>query len=271
MHQPFLAAMARLLRRSQPRHDLYTVFGDCMETIAISLSNSVDLGQREAREACYLEIVSHYQSDIVNLFPEILAQLVLALETEPGDVLGTLFHDLEFHDKGRGQFFTPYTISQFMAQLTLGDPDSVKAIIAKHGFVTAMEPACGAGSMIIALAEAMREAGFNDQQHLHVTAIDIDSRAIHMAYSQLSLLHIPAHLLVGNSLSGEIREHWYTPAHILGGWNARLTRRHRCSPGDVMQAPPFVAVSSTPRERPAAQPGEVPDPIIAKPRQLSLF
>lgn len=70
--------------------------------------------------------------------------------------------------------------------------------------------------MMISLAEAMRDIGHNYQRHLHVTAIDIDPRAIHMAYIQFSLLHIPAHLMVGNALSGEIQDHWFAPAHIWG-------------------------------------------------------
>ncbi|WP_231848647.1 N-6 DNA methylase [Sphingobium sp. SYK-6] len=118
---------------------------------------------------------------MIDLFPRVLAELVQALEVGPGDVLGALFHDLELHNKARGQFFTPYTLSRFMAQVTIRDSESVKAIIGDHGFVTAMEPACGAGSMVIALAEAMRDLGINYQRHLHVTAIDIDPRAIHMA------------------------------------------------------------------------------------------
>ena len=83
--------------------------------------------------------------------------------------------------------------------------------------------------MVIALAQAMRDIGHNYQRHLHVTAIDIDPRAIHMAYIQFSLLHIPAHLMVGNVLSGEIQDHWFTPAHILGRWTARLALRQRAT------------------------------------------
>ncbi len=184
MHEPYLKAMAALLRRSQPRHDLYTVFGHCMEAMALAMANSVDLRQREPREARYLDIVGHYRPDVIGLFPRVLAELVQALEVGPGDVLGALFHELELHNKARGQFFTSYTLSRFMAQVTIGDSESVKAIIRDHGFVTAMEPACGAGSMVIALAEAMRDLGINYQRHLHVTAIDIDPRAIHMAYVQ---------------------------------------------------------------------------------------
>ncbi|HEX7781204.1 MAG TPA: N-6 DNA methylase [Sphingobium sp.] len=272
MHEPHLKAMASLLRRCQPRHDLYTVFGDCMETMAIAMANSVDLRKRDSREVRYLDIVGRYQPDIVDIFPRVLAQLVHALEAGPGDVLGALFHDLELHSKARGQFFTPYTLSRFMAQVTIGDPESVEAIIRGHGFLTAMEPACGAGSMVIALAEAIRDIGINYQHHLHVTAIDIDPRAIHMAYVQLSLLHVPAHLMVGNSLSGEIGEHWYTPAHILGGWNARLAHRRRHEPtGETLvhaveapRAPVSMSGAAPPSREPRASPP-------AMPQQLSLF
>lgn len=45
-----------------------------------------------------------------------------------------------------------------------------------------------------------------------------------MTYLQLSLLHIPAIVVHGNALSLEEWGHWYTPAHILGGWRARLAR-----------------------------------------------
>jgi hypothetical protein len=222
MGNPHLAAMRRLFEGNRMRHDTYTLFGDCMEAMAIALANAVDLRQRDAREARYLEIVGRYERDVVAMFPQVLAELTTGLDHERCDLLGALFHDLELHNTARGQFFTPYSVSRMMADVTLGSPEMLRSMIEQRGFVTAMEPACGAGSMVIALADAMQNAGVNYQRHLHVTAVDIDPRAIHMAYAQLSLLHVPAHLIVGNSLSLEVREHWYTPAHILGGWSGRL-------------------------------------------------
>lgn len=268
MHEPYLQRMQASLRRCQHRHDLYTVFGDCMEAIAISIANSVDRSQREAREQRYLAIVGRYERDVIELFPRIMAELVGALQAGIGDVLGALFHELELHNKARGQFFTPYTISRMMAGITLGNEASVRAIIDEHGFVTAMEPACGAGSMIIALAGAMKELGINYQRHLHVTAIDIDPRAVHMAYTQLSLLHVPAHLIVGNALSDECREHWYTPTHILGGWNARLADRMRQLPAET-SPPSSIAKSIFAVCRGPRRTGT--EPSNAAPRQLSLF
>lgn len=268
MHEPHLKAMAALLRRCQPRHDLYTVFGDCMEAMAISIANSVDHEQREAREARYLAIVAQYDRNIVETFPQILAELVSALEAGTGDVLGPLFHDLELHNKERRQYFTPYAISRCMAEIAVSDVASARAIIDEHGFMTAMEPACGAGSMIVALADVLRGLRINYQRHLHVTAIDIDPRAVHMAYTQLSLLHIPAHLIVGNSLSGEHREHWYTPAHILGGWNGRLADRMRRLPVQALSPSPITVPALSASDRQGGAAAAHPN---VEPRQLRLF
>lgn len=57
-------------------------------------------------------------------------------------------------------------------------------------------------------------------------AQDIDSRGVHMAYLQLSLLHIPAVVILGNTLLVEERERWHTPAHILGLWQQKLRRSY---------------------------------------------
>ena len=53
--------------------------------------------------------------------------------------------------------------------------------------------------MVIALAREMRELGINYQQHLHVTAIDVDPKCVHMSYVQFALLHIPAVIIHGNT------------------------------------------------------------------------
>src|SRR5690606_31957302 len=102
--------------------------------------------------------------------------------------------------------------------------DGLHEKIRQRGFVTVSEPACGAGAMIIAMAFALRERGANYQQHMHVTAIDVDSRAVHMAYLQFSLLGIPALIIEGNALTLEERDHWYTPLHVLGMWDTKLRR-----------------------------------------------
>src|SRR2546425_10789095 len=113
--------------------------------------------------------------------------LATCLEHEPTDVLGRLYHRLEIHNHQSGQFFTPYPVCLMMAKMLVHD---AKHLVEEQEFIRAQEPCVGSGAMIIALAQACRDAGVHYQRELHVTAIDLDATAVHMAYVQLFLLHI---------------------------------------------------------------------------------
>jgi hypothetical protein len=129
--------------------------------------------------------------------------------------------------------------------------DQARGIIEERGFVRAMEPAVGGGAMVIALARALRAQGINYQQHLHVTAVDIDIRAVHMAYAQLSLLHIPAMVIHGDTLRIEEWSHWRTPAHFLGGWDYRLAAQSEAWSGEICPAPAPETRTAAPDDKPA--------------------
>jgi hypothetical protein len=151
-----------------------------------------------------------------------------------------------------------------MAAMSFGDQG--KDLIRKRGFIRANEAAAGSGAMVIALAREMLSQGVNYQQHLHVTAVDVDIRAVHMAYLQLSLLHVPAVIVHGNTLSSEEWSNWYTPAHILGGWEWRLRRRAAEDGAHEIIAAPV------PAERASVAPLPVSaDEASGKPVQLALF
>jgi hypothetical protein len=109
-----------------------------------------------------------------------------------------------------------------MARMTVA-PDLVRKL-EHQPFITAGEPACGAGGMILALVKVMTEAGYDPARKLWVQAIDVERMAALMCYIQLSLWNVPAEVIVGNTLSWEIREVWYTPAHHLHLWKYRLAR-----------------------------------------------
>jgi hypothetical protein len=216
--------LVRLVSSLAYRHSAWQVFADFAEMAAVSVSNAVDWAQRDGREERYMQVIKRYKPDELAVFPQMLAEVTLALEDEPFDVLGRSFHDLELHNKWAGQFFSPYPLCRMMAKMTIGDEESLRAKIAERGFVSTGEPACGSGAMVIALAHEMKDLGINYEQHLHVTAVDVDVKCVHMSYVQFSLLHIPAIVVHGNSLSLEEHGRWYTPAHIMNGWNWRLRR-----------------------------------------------
>lgn len=250
--------LGKLMRRAAGRHQLWDVFSDFCEMGAISIANAVDLGPaRAGREQRYLDRIKRYEPAEQALFPQMLAALVDRLEEGASDVLGALFGELELGNSDRGQFFTPFEVCRLMAGIQIGEK-GLDGPIAERGFVTLMEPACGAGAMVIAFADEMRRAGCNPQQQLHATCQDIDSRGVHMTYLQLSLLHVPAVVILGNTLAVERREVWYTPAHILGGWNWRLRR-------------PAGAANDNEPQAVADAPSEPPRPPTPLGEQIALF
>ncbi|PHV10033.1 N-6 DNA methylase [Chitinimonas sp. BJB300] len=217
-------AFAKLVEQNAQKHSKQEVFSDFCEMSAISISNAVDRTRRDEREARYLDIAKRYNTDELNRFAEMLAHVVLELETGFSDVLGSLFMQLALGDSWKGQFFTPYEVSYLMAALTYED---VTEQIKHQGFVQINEPCVGAGGMAIASADVLQKQGINYQQHLHVAATDLDKRACHMAYIQLALLHVPAIVTHGNALCPEAQtySHWFTPAHVLGQWDEKLKIR----------------------------------------------
>jgi type I restriction-modification system DNA methylase subunit len=194
----------------------YDVFRDFVTVSAISLHNAVN--RVESLEDEYMKIIKPYAKDEVNAFSELFADLLMMLESSPRDVLGELYMDLELGNKNAGQFFTLSHISELMAQLVYGD--ELKEI--NKPFITLSEPTCGAGGMVLAFVKVMLSHGHNPAHKLWVQCVDIDRLAALMCYVQLSLWNVPAQVVVGNSLTLETREVFYTPAHYMGAWDMRL-------------------------------------------------
>lgn len=218
-----------LLRQVAHTRGIDRVWSDWVEICAIALARA-DLAQQEVREQRYLQVIAQYERSELDKLVQAFAHLVMSYElrveaADFGDVLGSTFMMLDMGNAGAGQFFTPYEVSRLMGGMMMGDGQALGDKADAHGFIRVLEPACGAGGMLIAAAHALHDAGLNYQLCMHATAIDIDQRCVHMTFIQLALLHVPALVIHGNGLTGECREQWFTPAHILGGWNARLRRR----------------------------------------------
>jgi len=240
----YLSTLEHAIRHLAYGHHTFTVFRHFVELSAIALSNVTDPRNKEAREKQYLSIVTQYKPEQFQQFPPLLGMLAACLEYEPTDVLGRLYHRLEIHNHQSGQFFTPYPVCVAMAKMLVYD---AKHLVEEQEFIRAQEPCVGSGAMVIALAQALREEGMNYQQCLHVTAIDLDIVAVHMAYVQCTLLHIPALIVHGDTLRAETYSVWRTFAHVMGFWDAKLARddRRRPAPGPAPEPPKEPTVAPT--------------------------
>lgn len=214
-------SIIKRLEKMARRHRMYQVFSDVVAMIAIEMSCAVDWQSKEVRSKELVRLTERYTAEELQQVPMILAELVLAMEQVPMDFMGDLYMELDLGNAGTGQFFTPWEVCRLMASLTI-DLELTRQNIEGKGFFTVHEPAVGAGAMVLAMADHLLTSGINYQKHMHVTAIDVDLTAVHMAYVQFTLLHIPAIIVHGNSLTLQEHSRWHTCAHIIGGWGRKL-------------------------------------------------
>jgi hypothetical protein len=81
--------------------------------------------------------------------------------------------------------------------------------------------------MVLAFVKVMLSHGHDPSKRIWVQCQDVDRTAALMCYLQLSLWHVPAVVIVGNTLALEVREAFYTPAHYLGFWGVRLRNQRQ--------------------------------------------
>lgn len=215
------------------RFGAWEVWQDFVIMVACAISNSVDKSELHyaTRENLYLERLKKYEPEEQKVFPELLTELVNALQhNQEQDFLGDIFMQLELSNHWKGQFFTPYSLCRLMAEMNV---DQSLIQIHEKGCITVNDPACGAGATLIAfvntVAERLREANspLNWQDHILVTAQDIDTTVGLMCYIQLSLLGAAGYVKIGNTLTdpehhGDSKEnYWYTPMYFHETWHYR--------------------------------------------------
>lgn len=188
-----------------------TVFADFCRMAACALAV-------QTREDEYFEVIKGYSKEELNLFAQALASLVTEMEANPfEDVLGAYY--LEVASKStkdlRGEFYTPQAISRLMARMSF-EPEQ---IIAANRPISVLEPASGAGGMILAMAELLTP------QHvslMRVTCWDINPMAADMCFINTTLWGIPTRMILGNTLTMEITKQWTNVHWRLVGEDLRL-------------------------------------------------
>ena len=191
-------------------------WSDFVAISACSISNAVDSAMFEQREQMYLRIIQGYTKEEQDIFAQLFEITMLALEGNPEqDFLGDIYSTLELLNKNIGQVFTPYPVATMMAMSTCGN---WAEHINEKGFISINDPCCGAGVMLVAVANVARKQGINYQKSMVFVGQDIDFTVAMMCYIQLSLLGCVGYVIVGNSLllDPPSRENiWHLPMSFL--------------------------------------------------------
>ena len=205
------------------------VWTDFVTMFACAISNAVDKEDKikvTKRENMYLKAINKYSKDEQQIFPKLCSDIVMALEENPEqDFLGQIYMELGIGNKNMQQFFTPYSICELMAKITMGN---IVEDVKNKGYASINDPCCGAGATLIAAINMARKElekeNINFQERISFVAQDIDFTVAMMCYIQLSLLGIRGCVKVGNSLTEPIienddeHEYWFTPMYFSTNW-----------------------------------------------------
>lgn len=203
-------------RRSEVFYDFITISG-----LALYFASTAYQACDDTFKDRYQHARKRYSNEEFTQLTQLFAVVVEALTEKRYDFLGTVFMHLNLGDGYKGQYFTPQSIAEMMAKITLSN---CHKMIEQKGYIALSEPACGSGVMIIASVNYLMAEKFNPQQQLWVHCQDVDFSAAMMCYIQLSLLHIPACVSIGDSLSHQVRTQFFTLAHWIGGWQYKLAQ-----------------------------------------------
>lgn len=205
------------------------IWRDFIIMSACAMSNTIDKSHYDEREKRYLEIINKYEKSQQHIFPELYADVVMALDENPEqDFLGEMFMDLHLDYEELKQIFTPYHVCQLMADVSM---DNLVEQVNEQGYVSINDCCCGAGATLIAAINSARhkleDEGLNFQNHILVIGQDIEELAALMCYIQISLLGVAGYIKVGNALtepmtSGDsLENYWFTPMYFSDVWHTR--------------------------------------------------
>ncbi len=238
------------------RRSPWQAWADFVECAAIGISNAVDHESKTSkeREARYVRIMKTYTKAEREAFCNLFALMVDALEANPNqDFLGEMFMALELGNHWKGQFFTPYHLCEFMAKCSLQD---VETYIERRGWVGVMDPACGAGALLIAARNEFARKGIGYRQTLFVCQ-DIDHVAGLMCYIQLSLLGCAGYVVIADSLCNPMvgsslwlpvvksgQDFWFMPMFYDEVWQGRIKWNYALRTIDLVIHWPTEAVAT---------------------------
>lgn len=228
------AEFVKCIQKFGSKYQTWEIYADFISMFACAISNGIDRVHFKPREEMYMQIIRKYTNEEQAIFPEMMGHVINGMEENRDcDFLGELYMALDLGSHWKGQFFTPYSLCKMTAQLQKND---IEQEIKANGFVSVNDPACGAGALLVAVANTAAEEikQFNWQNHILFVAQDIDAVTAKMCYIQLSLLGCAGYVKIGDTMANPITAnealyemtkedscYWYTPMYFNDVWNWR--------------------------------------------------
>ena len=141
--------------------------------------------------------VTRGHEEVIDEYTHALGELALyRLGYGYRDLLGALYMRLEISNARAGQFFTPWEVAYFMAQLQFHDIGRVPTF---DDPVRVLDPACGSGVMLLAGAATLPPA-WVERGLARFVGVDIDPTCAAIARLNLRIHGLRGEIVCGDSL-----------------------------------------------------------------------
>lgn len=163
------------------------VFSDWIDIMLCCLLS--DRTPEHPSEQEYMRIIKRYQKEDLSFFGKAFGELMLIMQTTNEELLGLIYMQIasKYKSSALGQYFTPQPICDFIVQTTQGEISDREQKI--------LDPACGAGAMLVAYNKVNPKAFFTGQ--------DLDPICTKMTALNMCFFNMNGYALCGNSLSLE--------------------------------------------------------------------
>ena len=227
--KPEYRELVKMFNELTGSRSTWQVFNDCIEMFALSIQNIFTLGKKHIEnEEKYKRISSQYSTNEIQTIVRIFAKITNMAEENPfRDLLGDLYMQLNMGSDALGQFFTPYSVAQFMAECSMS-VDEIKSKIEQDGYVTISEPSVGGGANIIAFCEYMLKNDINYQDRCVIVCQDLSRLTAMMCYVVLSLLGCSAVIKVGDTLCEPFTDYQSEIAKGSELWTTPMFHLNNC-------------------------------------------
>ena len=216
------------IRKLGAKYGTYEAFKDVVICLAYSFANATYF--KEEREKEYLRIINKYSKEEQQLFPQILTALVneYTKSTEPIDILGDIYENLNLIKKDSSQFFTPLEICDLIARVTTTKDDTENTIKEK-GYIVISDSTCGSWRILYAAYNELLDKKVPNNKIL-LQGDDLDLTCCCMTYIQLSLMGANAVIHHQNTLTMDRYDTFYTVSFFM---NKELQEKMRDNNKDV--------------------------------------
>ena len=179
-----LKEFTKLFNQLVHRHSYLDVFNDFLDMVIYALAN-------QQYEAEYLQVISKYSKEEQSQFAHLFAEMIKLMDGDGSgfvDALGEFFM-MNITRGHNGQFFTPTSVTDFMAAIS-GEKNEVQN-------KTICDPACGSGRMLLSFAK-------NNSKDNWFFGADLDNTCVKMCVINLCLNGMKGQVAHMNSLSLEM-------------------------------------------------------------------